>query len=43
MMSHEEIKADVKARRPALKVSGHVVADRPVGSLFHCLSVAGKN
>ena len=30
-------------RRPALKASGHVVAERFVGSLFHCLSVAGKN
>ena len=25
------------------KASGHVVADRFVGSLFHCLGVAGKN
>ena len=42
MMSYEEIKVDVKARRPALKASGYVVADRLVGSLFHCLRVAEK-
>ena len=27
---------------PALKASEHVVANRLVGSLFHCLRVAGK-
>ena len=26
--------------RPVLKVSGHAVVDRLVGSIFHCLSVA---
>ena len=40
-LSYEEIKPEVKARRPALKASGHVVTDRLAGSLFHCLS-AGK-
>jgi len=43
--AHEEIKAikaDVKARRPSQKASVHMVADRLVGSLFHCLSVAGN-
>ena len=34
--------ADVEARKPALKASGHEVADRRAGSLFHCLSGAGK-
>ena len=38
----EEIKADVKARRPARKASGHVVADRLVWSLYHYLSVTGN-
>ena len=42
MMSYEEIKADDKARRPALKASRHVVGDKLVGSLFHCLRVARK-
>ena len=36
------MKADVKAQRPAMNASGHVVADRLVGSIFHCLSVARK-
>ena len=34
--------ADVEVRRPALKASGHVVVDKLVGSLFHCLIVAGR-
>ena len=34
--------ADGEAPKPALKVSGHCMAERLVGSLFHCLSVAGK-
>ena len=42
-LSNEEIKAEVKARRPALKASGHVVAGRFVGSLFHCLNTGKGN
>ena len=34
--------ADVEARRSALKTCGYEMVDRLVGSLFHCLSVAGK-
>ena len=31
------------AQRGAMKASEHVVADRIVGSLVHCLRVAGEN
>ena len=33
---------NVEVPRPAPKASGHEVADRLVGSLFHARSVAGK-
>ena len=35
VQSYEEMKAEIKAQRPVLKASEHVVADRLVGSLFH--------
>ena len=34
--------ADVETRWPTLKTSGHELDNRLVGSLFHCLIVAGK-
>ena len=43
VQSYDESNVDIKARKPALKASGHVLADRLVGSLFHCLRVALKN
>ena len=35
--------ADVDPPRPVMKSSGYEVDETLVGSLFHCLSVGGKN